>query len=79
MLSPTEILKLIRHRENSHVEFKKVRIKDGSVKEPRRDSLSDEIAAFANHDGGTIIFGIDDKSNSIVEVALSDHSVLARL
>ena len=50
--SPTELLEKIYLGEDSTVEFKR--------ELPRRDSLADEIAAFANASGGVILIGVDD-------------------
>ncbi len=50
--SQTELIEKIILGEDSMMEFKR--------EIPHRDSLADEIAAFANSDGGTIIIGIDD-------------------
>ena len=55
MLSAAQILEKIRIWENSGVEFKEVRIGNDKVTDPRRDDLSNDVAAFANHSGGTII------------------------
>lgn len=50
--SLTELIKKIILGEDSTIEFKR--------EMPRRDSMADEIAAFANTEGGTILIGIDD-------------------
>ncbi len=60
MLNEQHILGKIAAGESSGAEFKEVTITDGKVKEPRRDGLSDEFAAFANQQGGTVIFGVSD-------------------
>jgi predicted HTH transcriptional regulator len=60
MLSPIELLEKIALGESSSLEFKSVHIAGNKVKEPSRSDLSDEIAAFANHQGGVILFGVSD-------------------
>ena len=50
--SLTELLEKIILGEDSTIEFKR--------EMPHRDSLADEIAAFANTQGGMILIGIDD-------------------
>ena len=60
MHSATQLLEKIGAGESSAVEFKEVRIAGDRVKEPRRGDLADEIAAFANHEGGMIVFGVSD-------------------
>lgn len=78
MLTPSEVLTLIRGGENSEVEYMEVRIRNGKVQEPKRDKLSDELAAFANHNCGTIIFGVADKTKQIVGIDPSDLPHLAK-
>lgn len=76
MLSVTQILKMIHTGEDSGVEFKEVRMRGGKVTEPHRESLSDELAAFANHNGGTIIFGVADKTRQTIGIEPSSISTL---
>ena len=60
MFSLVQLQEKIDAGESSVVEFKTVSIVGGRVKEPAKGDLSDEIAAFANHEGGLIIFGVSD-------------------
>ena len=76
MLNTAQIIEKIRTDETSGVEFKEVRIGNDKVIEPRRDSLSDSLASFANHYGGTIIFGVADKPRQIIGVDPSQISIL---
>ena len=46
--------------EDSELELKSVRFRGDRVSAPRRDSLADEIAAFANASGGRLILGVTD-------------------
>ena len=50
--STTELIEKIILGEDSTIEFKR--------EMPHRDSLADEIAAFANTQGGMILIGVDD-------------------
>jgi len=50
--SLSELIEKIHHGEDSTIEFKR--------QLPRKDSLADEIAAFANARGGVILIGVDD-------------------
>lgn len=68
MFDRMQILEKIRAGESSAVEFKEVLIKGKKSMQLNRDALSDEIAAFANHQGGAIIFGVSDKTNQITGV-----------
>ena len=78
MLNATQVMERIRTGENSGIEFKEVRIGKDKIISPHRDSLSDELAAFANQAGGTIIFGIVDKTQQIVGIGPSNISTLVR-
>lgn len=53
-----ELLRIISAGENSTVEFKQEKI--------HSESLVQEIVAFANTEGGIIIFGIEDNSNNVI-------------
>ena len=53
----TELLDKIILGEDSTMEFKR--------EMPHRDSMADEIAAFANAQGGTILIGIDDNKEIV--------------
>ena len=59
--SLTELLEKIMLGEDSTIEFKR--------EMPHRNSLADEIAAFANTQGGMILIGIDD-NREIVGIEL---------
>ncbi len=49
--------------EDSAMELKAVEFRGEKVSAPRRDSLSDEIAAFANAQGGRLVLGVTDDRN----------------
>ncbi len=53
LYSQTELIEKIMLGEDSTIEFKR-------EMPPQRNSLADEIAAFANTQGGIILIGIDD-------------------
>ena len=46
--------------EDSHWEFKEIKFSGIHPKSPKRDNLADEIAAFANADGGALLCSITD-------------------
>lgn len=54
--SVKELIEKIHLGEDSTIEFKK----ELSPKKDERNKLSDEIAAFANDEGGVILIGVDD-------------------
>lgn len=65
MLTIHRILEKIAGGESSGVELKTIALTKGKIPGRYRDDLSDEFAAFANHSGGVVIFGVDDKSRQI--------------
>ena len=46
--------------EDSRVEFKEVVFSGNRVRAPRREAIADELAAFGNTIGGTLIFSVSD-------------------
>ncbi len=62
--SLSELIDKIHLGEDSTIEFKR--------ELPRRDSLADEIAAFANARGGVILIGVDDHGDI---VGLDQHNL----
>ena len=66
LYSLTELIEKIMLGEDSTIEFKR--------EMPHRDSMADEIAAFANTEGGMILIGIDDNKEIIgIELQKLDH------
>lgn len=61
--SDKEIKRQIRLGEDSHWEFKEIVFSGNRPKSPSRDDLADEIAAFANTNGGVILCGVTDSGN----------------
>lgn len=65
-------LRRIRLGEDSTLELRRVVMRGPQkVAEPHPDGLSDELAAFANATGGTLILGIDDKSREVIGIDLN--------
>lgn len=62
--SLSELIEKIHLGEDSTIEFKR--------QLPRRDSLADEIAAFANARGGVVLIGVDDHGDI---VGLDQHNL----
>ena len=62
------LLARIKLGEDSVLELKEVRLSGDRVTAPARDSLADELAAFANSKGGTCLLGVEDKSREIVGI-----------
>lgn len=55
-----DLIEKIRLGEDSFLELKEVRFAGQRVNAPHRDSLADELAAFANGRGGVCVLGVDD-------------------
>lgn len=70
--SPKELLDKIRLGEDSLLELKEVRVSGGRVRAPHRDSLADELAAFANGKGGVCLLGVEDKSRQVTGISVED-------
>lgn len=58
-----EIKRQIRLGEDSHWEFKEIVFAGNVPKSPRPDDLADELAAFANTDGGAMLCGVTDNGD----------------
>ena len=61
--SDQDIARQLRLGEDSQWEFKQVAFSGNRPTSPRRDDLADEIAAFANTDGGILLCGITDRGD----------------
>ena len=71
-MTGTNLARRIRLGEDSTMEFKRVVLSGGRVSNPHRNELSDELAAFANSRGGTLVLGVDDTTRDVVGIPL-DH------
>ena len=58
-------LRRLRLGEDSTLELKSVLVSGARVREPSRKALADELAAFANSRGGTMLLGIDDRTRRV--------------
>lgn len=72
-----DLMEKIRLGEDSFLELKEVRLAENGTKvmAPRRDSLADELAAFANSRGGVCILGVDD-NREVLGIALERLDVV---
>ena len=59
--SNEDIARQLRLGEDSGWEFKQIEFSGNRPTSPRRDDLADEIAAFANSDGGVLLCGVTDQ------------------
>lgn len=65
-----DLMAKIRLGEDSFLELKEVRFSGGKIVGPNRESLADELAAFANSGGGVCVLGVDDKSREVLGIPL---------
>ena len=54
------LLQQLKLGEDSRVEFKEVEFTGNRVRAPRRETVADELTAFGNTIGGTLIFSVSD-------------------
>jgi len=66
--STQELLEKIQLGEDSLLELKDVRFSGARVTAPQRESLADELAAFANGRGGVLVLGIEDQTREIAGI-----------
>ncbi len=71
-MSTQELLRRIRLGEDSELELKRVELQDRKVVGPSRKDFADELAAFANARGGTIVLGVDDNTREITGIPLEN-------
>ena len=67
-----ELVYQVRLGEDSAYEFKSLTIKGKKVEQPHRDSIADELAAFANANGGILVLGIADKTREVEGINRED-------
>lgn len=61
--SDEEIRRQMRLGEDSHWEFKEIEFAGKAPRSPHRNGLADELAAFANTDGGVVLCGVTDSGD----------------
>ena len=66
----TSLSHRIRLGEDSTLELKRVEMAGKRITSPRRQDFADELAAFANSRGGTLVLGVDDKTREILGISL---------
>ena len=65
-----DLARRIRLGEDSALELKSVVVTGRRVKVPSRDDFADELGAFANTKGGTVVLGVDDKTRTVTGIPL---------
>ena len=76
--SVEEIERQLQLGEDSQWEFKEIVFAGNSPTSPRRDDLADEIAAFANADGGALLCGVTD-DGAVQDLTREQMDALERL
>ena len=71
MDSTEDLLRRIVLGEDSNLELKQVMLAGSKVKAPDRGDFADELSAFANTRGGTLLLGVDDKSKQVLGIPLA--------
>ena len=71
MYSEDEIERQLRLGEDSQWEFKQIEFSGDRPVSPSRSDLADEIAAFANADGGVLFCGASDSGELQQDMSLS--------
>ena len=68
--TPEQLADRIRLGEDSSLELKEVTVSRGRITGQRRDQLADELAAFANASGGTLVLGVEDRTRRVTGIPL---------
>lgn len=71
-----DLIRGIRLGEDSSLEFKSIVVAGKRVKEPSKRAFADELAAFANSRGGTVVLGVDDKTRRVSGIPLDELDVV---
>ena len=65
-----DLVRRIRLGEDSELELKRILLAGSRVTAPARGDFADELAAFANGRGGTLVLGIDDKTREVLGIPI---------
>ena len=76
--SAPDLLDRIRLSEDESLELKEVVLAGKKLRGSARDALADEMAAFANTRGGTLVLGISDRTREVTGIPLQHLDVVER-
>ena len=76
--APDRLLQRIRRGEDTFLECKEMVFAGSKVKGPARNDLADELAAFANSRGGTLVLGVEDRDRDVVGIPMDRLDVAVR-
>lgn len=65
-----DLAERIQLGEDSALELKSIKVVEGRVRAPSRNEFADELAAFANSKGGTVVLGVDDQTREVTGLPL---------
>ena len=71
-MTEAELARRIRLGEDSGLELKSVDVERGRVNAPDKRDLADELSAFANSRGGTLLLGVEDGTRRILGIPLDE-------
>ena len=71
-----DLARRIRLGEDSALELKSIVLAGGRVKGPSRNEFADELAAFANTRGGTVVLGVYDEHREVQGIPLDSLDVV---
>lgn len=68
--SKSELLEKIRLGEDQFIEFKEVRFAGNRITGPKQQDIANELAAFANSEGGELLFGVEDTQRLVLGIPI---------
>lgn len=74
-----DLLYQIRLGEDSQYEYKEVHIQGRVIKGPGQRDIADEMAAFANTKGGSLVLGVNDKTHEITGIPLDSIDAVQQM
>lgn len=66
----SELLEKIRLGEDQYLELKEVRFAGNKISGPKQQEIANELAAFANSEGGEMLLGVEDKGKVVLGIPL---------
>ena len=78
LMQDEDIRRHLRLGEDSQWEFKRIEFSGNTPTSPHRDSLADELGAFANADGGIMLCGVAD-DGTVTGMSRDQMAALDRL
>lgn len=70
-MTVADLSRRIRLGEDSTLELKRVVLSGDRVTRPHRNEFADELAAFANSRGGSLVLGVEDATREVLGIPLA--------